>query len=465
VKTINQELESIFNSSYDEIYVTDGRGVTLKVNNAVYKNCNLPADYFVGRNVEELEKEGYFSPSATKKALESRNIVTVRSVTNTGQQLVTTATPIFNEAGEIVRVICNVRNITELFELRKRLEETECLVHNYRLELAKLDEKRAKIDEIIGVSKQILEVRKMIFKVADLDSIVLITGESGVGKGIVARAIHANGRRAQGPFISVNCGAIPENLVESELFGYEAGAFTGARKEGKKGLVELADGGTLFLDEVAELPLNLQVKLLTFIQERKFMRVGGSKERKVDVRIIAASNKSLAELVERGEFREDLYYRLNVIPIHIPPLRSRREDIIPLVEHIMRKLNQTYQTFKKLQEETLQIITDYDWPGNVRELENVLERVLVTSDNYQIGPEHLPEHMRSGGKSMPPGIDGGKPRVLVEEICTLEEAINEVERQLLEKARSLFHSTPKMAKVLGVNQSTVVRKLRRYSIS
>lgn len=460
VKTLNEELESIFRSSYDEIYVTDGQGITIKVSDSVIKNCGVPAEFFIGRSVEELEAEGLFIPSGAKRALETKQTATVKSVTNIGKTIMTTATPVLGSDGEVLRVICNVRDFTELSNLKKRLEETENMAQNYRLELARRDTKRAKLDGIIGVSAQIEAVKKMICKVADLDSNILITGESGAGKGVVARAIHSSGRRSAKPFIAVNCCAIPDNLIESEFFGYEPGAFTGAGREGKKGLVELADGGTLFLDEIAEMPANLQVKLLAFLQEKKFLRVGGSKEQMVDVRIIAATNKDLRELLNTGKLREDLYYRLNVIPIHIPPLRMRRDDIRPFIEYKLAKLNELFHTHKVLKPETMRILCSNNWPGNVRELENVLERMVVTSDTYEMGPESLPDYIYREGD----GESARKP-VVVTDICSIEAAVNEVEKQLLEKARYRFRTTTKMAEALGVNQSTIVRKMQRHCIS
>jgi PAS domain S-box-containing protein len=459
VKAINEELETIIRSSYDEIFVTDGQGITIKVSDSVKKSCGIPSEFFIGRSVDELEKEGLFVPSATKKAIAKKEIVTVTSVTNLGKEIVTTATPVFNDKGDVVKVICNVRDFTELSRLKKLLEETENIAQIYKLKLAKLDSKRTKLDSIIGISPQIVGIKEMICKVADLETHIFLTGESGTGKGIVARSIHATSNRAKHPFITVNCGAIPESLVESELFGYAPGAFTGAGKEGKKGLAELAARGTLFLDEIAEMPLNLQVKLLAFIQDKRYFKVGSNKEYQSDARIIAATNKNPRELVEKRKLREDLYYRLNVVPIHIPPLRDRYEDIEPLIEYKMSKLNELYQTHKELKSDTREILINYTWPGNVRELENVLERSVITSETYEIGPENLPDYISLNNTSQM------NSHVSVSKLCTLEEAISEVEKQLLQKARFRCKTTTKMAEVLGVNQSTIVRKLKRYSIS
>ena len=332
------------------------------------------------------------------------------------------------------------------------------MAQNYRLELARRDSKLSEMDFIIGVSPQMISVKDLVCKVADFDSNVLITGESGVGKGVVARAIHSSSKRAKKPFIAVNCCAIPANLIESEFFGYDAGAFTGASREGKKGLVELADGGTLFLDEIAEMPGSLQAKLLAFLQDKKFMRVGGNEEKSVDLRVISATNKDLRELLESGKLREDLYYRLNVVPISIPPLRARQADIRPLLENKLAQLNKQFDTHKVLKPEIIQILCNHHWPGNVRELENVLERMVVTSGSSEIDISCLPEYVYQEN------ISTKKP-VVVSEICSIKTAITEVEKQLLEKARYRFKTTTKMAEVLGVNQSTVVRKMQRHCIS
>lgn len=459
VQILNEELETIIRSSFDEIFVTDGEGITIKVSDSVRKNSGKPANFFIGRSVDELEEEGLFVPSAAKKAIASKEIVTVSSITDLGKEIVTTATPVMNEQGEIEKVVCNIRDLTELSQLKKRLEETENMALTYRMKLAALDAKKAKLEGIIGISPQVAHIKEMICKVADLESHIFITGESGVGKGVIARAIHVSGRRAKKPFITVNCGAIPESLIESEFFGYEQGAFTGASKTGKQGLVELASGGTLFLDEIAEMPYNLQVKLLAFIQDKRYLRVGGNREKTADVRIVAATNKDLKELVSNGQLREDLYYRLNVFPIHVPPLRFRREDIVPLLQHKLRKLNELYQTHKVLKPETLDVLVNYDWPGNVRELENILERIVITSETYEIGLDSLPDYIYAVKNSEGPEL------LSVSRLCTIEEATAEAEKQLLEKARGRYKTTTKMAEALGVNQSTIVRKLKRYNIS
>lgn len=309
---------------------------------------------------------------------------------------------------------------------------------------------------IIAYSIEMGKVLQVATKVAQVTSTVMILGESGVGKEVVARFVHNASLRRGGPFVTINCGAIPPNLLESELFGYEAGAFTGAKRQGKPGMIETASSGTLFLDEISDLPLDLQVKLLQVIQERRLTRVGGIQPIEVDIRIIAATNRDLAKMVERGEFRADLFYRLNVVPIVIPPLRSRRDDIIPLIYHFLAKHNNTHRYNKTISRETREVLTRYSWPGNVRELENLIERLVVTVEGDEIGVEDLPQYIKERDVSC-------NSKVIVEGVIPLREAVEEVERQLIKHAQEEHETTYEIAEALGVNQSTVVRKLKKYA--
>ncbi|HHW43105.1 MAG TPA: sigma 54-interacting transcriptional regulator [Desulfotomaculum sp.] len=456
-KEIIGELEDIFNSSYDEIFVIDGNGVARRINQVGETYYGVPVEQMIGKNVIELEKEGYFTPSVTRLVFQEKKRVTITQKTKSGKQLIVTGNPIFNENGEIIRVVVNSRDVSELLNLRKQLADTEQLVESYRQQLLKLSREKIKNHEIVAESPQMKRVLELVDKVAQVDSTVLIMGESGVGKGIVASRLHKLSKRACGPFITINCGAIPEQLLESELFGYEGGAFTGARKEGKKGLLELASGGTVFLDEITDLPLSLQVKLLQVIQEKRLIRVGGNKYVDVDIRFVAATNRDIQRMVADGSFREDLYYRLNVIPVIIPPLRYRQEDIPALIEHFLNQLNAKYETVKRFSPEAMELLCNYNWPGNVRELENLVERLLVTTEGNEIGIGHLPEYLAKGKGT-------SSNRIYVLDICPLKEAIDELERQLLDMAYTRYKNTYKVADALAINQSTVVRKIRKYQL-
>lgn len=455
-KELNKELEVIFNSSYDEIFVTDGGGFTLRVNKAGERFYGMKAEDMLGKHVSELEELGLFSPSITPQVLRTKKRTTLIQSTKSGQKIIVTANPVFDEKGQIIRVVTNSRDITELSNLRQRLEDTEKLMDNYRIEIVKLRKERIDTSKIISKSAIMQQILILAGKVAGVDSTVLIEGESGVGKGVVALKIHQLSKRSEYPFITINCGAIPENLMESELFGYEGGSFTGAKKEGKKGLFEIANTGTIFLDEVSELPLNLQVKLLHVIQDRKLRRVGGTVFIEINARIIAATNRNIPRLVKERKFREDLYYRLNVIPLVVPPLRHRKEDIPVLIDHFLEMFLEKYELHKNMAPETLELLKNYNWPGNVRELENLVERVVVTVDTLEVLPIHLPDYILHA--------DGSSEKVYVHEICSLKNATEELERQLLTKALIKFHNTYKMADALKVNQSTVVRKMHRYGI-
>lgn len=461
-KELNRELETIFNSSYDEIYVTDGKGYTLRVNKAGERFYGIKAEQILGKHVSELEQQGFFSPSITPQVLKTKKRITSVQETKSGQKLIVTANPIFDDSGEITRIVTNSRDITELNNLRQRLEETEKLMSNYRAEITKLRKERLKSAEIIGDSVFLKQILNLVEKVASVDSTVLIEGESGVGKGIIAYKIHHLSMRSEQPFITINCGAIPENLMESELFGYEEGAFTGAKKDGKKGLIELANRGTVFLDEIGEIPLSLQVKLLQVIQERRMLRVGGNGYIDVDARIIAATNQNIPQLIKEKKFREDLYYRLNVVPLVVPPLRQRKEDIPALIDHFLELCFTKYKLRKKFSPEANELLIAYHWPGNVRELENLIERLVVTVDDEDILPIHLPDHIHQGNSAYE---NGGKEKIFVLDVCPLKEATEELERQLLNKALTKFRNTYQMASALKVNQSTIVRKLHRYGIA
>ncbi|KKM10129.1 hypothetical protein SY88_15965 [Clostridiales bacterium PH28_bin88] len=456
LQELNREFEAIFDSSYDEIYVTDGNLVTLKVSAACERLYGMKAEELIGRKVEDLVREGVFSPSCTALVMKERKRVTITQNTRSGRQIIVTGNPVFAEDGSIWRIIVNSRDVTELNNLKERLADTESLVDNYRMQLAELRQERLLKDlRVIAVSPEMKEVVEVAKRVAMVDSTVLILGETGVGKGVIASFIHQHSRRRQGPFITINCGAIPENLLESELFGYEHGAFTGARKEGKKGTIEMAHGGTLFLDEIAELPPTLQVKLLQVIQDRKVMRVGGNRPIDVDIRIIAATNRDIHQMVARGSFREDLFYRLNVVPVTIPPLRYRRDDIEPLINACMNRFNEKYEINKRLSPEALAFLINYDWPGNVRELENIVERLMVTCEQPEIQVQQLPDFIFSKH-------EGGKAPVVVRDVCSLKMAIEELEKQLITKAYQRYENTYRIAEVLEINQSTVVRKINKY---
>jgi PAS domain S-box-containing protein len=454
-KKLAAELEQIIESSYDGMWITDGEGVSLHINSAYERISGIKKEELLGRNMRELVDKGYFSDSVTLHVLEKKERVTMmHEIRNTGKRVLITGNPIFNEVGEIERVVTNIRDITELIKLKRDLEDKEKQAARYQNELAQLRSLRGD-DDFVVESAQMRYIFDLATWVGQVDSTVLVLGESGVGKEVVAQTIVRSSERRDEAFIKVNCGAIPESLLESELFGYEKGSFTGADKKGKPGMFELAHKGTILLDEVSEIPLNLQVKLLRVIQEQEIMRVGGTKPIRLDVRIIAASNKNLEELVQRGGFREDLYYRLNVIPITVPPLRDRRDDIPPLIDHFLRKFNDKYLLSKSFRYEVVELLLGYNWPGNVRELQNIVERMVVLSRDEEIGVDSVPMQVK-------PLLETERHfYVDVPDVIPLKEALFQVEKKLIIKALQKFGTTRRAADALGVDQSTVVRKYQR----
>jgi PAS domain S-box-containing protein/TyrR family helix-turn-helix protein len=456
VKELNEELDAIIESSYDGLYITDGNGKTLCLNKAFEMITGINGREFLGRNVHDIAREGIVSESVSSLALARKETVTIIQETRSGKTTLATGSPVFDKNGNIFRVVCNVRDITELNMLKQKLEQVQGLSQHYESQLKTL-RIYSGTDKIISKSSEMRKLLETVVRLAEVDSTILINGESGTGKELIAETIHNYSTRAQKPFVKVNCGAIPENLLESELFGYDYGAFTGAKKEGKAGYFELAHEGTLFLDEIGDLPFNLQVKMLRVLQSKEINRVGGRQAQKVDVRILAATNRNLLEMVQKKEFREDLYYRLNVIPILIPPIRERKEDIPVLIMHFIALFNRKYKLNKRISPDVVDILMAYDWPGNVRELENLIERLVVISSSDIISRDELPVHLVSAV------LDS--PRVSVSAIVPLKEAIESVEKQLLERAFAQYRTTRQIAKKLEVNASTVVRKAAKYGIS
>lgn len=457
-KELNRELDAIIDSSFDGLYIADGNGLTLRVNQAFERITGVKLDQFLGKNVVDIEKEGIVSESVSALAIKQRKAVTIIQEMNNGRTTLVTGNPIYDEEGNVFRVVCNVRDITELNILKQKLEEVRGLSQHYENQLRTLRLQYTGSSKVICASKKMKDFLGTVIRLSQFDSTILITGESGTGKELIAETIHNNSNRKDGSYIKVNCGAIPENLLESELFGYEYGAFTGAKKEGKLGYFQLANGGTIFLDEIGDLSFNLQVKLLRVLQNREITRVGGSKSIPIDVRIVTGTNRNLLELVEKKLFREDLYYRLNVVPIHVPPLRERKEDIPALVSHFVHLFNRKHKLNKNFAPEVVRLFINYGWPGNVRELENLIERMMVVSTREVITQDDLPA-------SLEEALLAQRCEIVVSGIIPLQEAVANVEKQILEKAYAQYRTTRQMAKELRVNASTVVRKAAKYGIT
>ena len=452
IQALNRELDTLINSSYDGMVMISNQGKVEKVNQAYLKLLEISQAELMEKTVFELEQERIIYPSVSKLCLKEKRQITLIQNTKDGQRLLTTASPLLDEHENILRVMVNARSLTKLNQLASNFREEEKLRQYLEINPDKDDKEGP--GHIIYSSADMKNIIRLCQRIARTVSNVLIMGESGVGKEVIARYIHEQCPERES-LVKINCAAIPESLLESELFGYETGAFSGAKREGKPGLIEKADGGTLLLDEIAEMPINMQAKLLQVLQEHRVTRIGGVDPIAVDFRLICATNKDLKKLVAEKEFREDLYYRLNVVPIYISPLRERPADILPLINYNLEQLNQRNGKKVRLKEDSLELLLEYDWPGNVRELANLLERVVVTADQKEIEREFLEKFIEFERSK-------GNGEIKINQLMPLQDAVDQVERKLLLLAKEKGGTTYQMADILGVNQSTIVRKMKKY---
>ena len=454
-ESLSNNLEEIMEASFDGIMVTDGDGNCLFANRSYTKDTGILNEEIVGHNVRELLNPAWMRTSIALEVIEQKKTISMEHDTKNGNHILVTGNPIYDEAGNIVKIVVNTRDLSKITDLKLQLDEAEAMNKLY-MERMGIDHNNS--DQLllgtngtVVVNKHMRDIYEIARRVSTYNTTVLITGESGTGKELVARYIHqCDPSRKDKPFVVINCGAIPANLLESELFGYEEGTFTGALKGGKKGLFEEAEGGVLFLDEIGEMDLSLQVKLLRVLESRTVMRVGSSKEKKVDIRVVAATNRELEKEVREGRFRDDLYYRLNVVSLKVPPLRERIDDILPIATKFTNSFNKLYGQNKKLTYDLVSELEDYPWPGNIRELKNVIENMVVVSQN---------EYLRSG--DLPWGRDSGE---ILDEQPTLKAAMEDFEKRFLQKAKERWKTTEKIGEMLDVNQSTISRKLRKYGI-
>ncbi|WP_240375917.1 sigma 54-interacting transcriptional regulator [Bacillus piscicola] len=454
VKNLNADLNAILSSMYDEILVVNDKGDILRFNdNFVSGLWNRNMKNLVGQNLFELEDKGYFNPTILRLVLDKREKVSIVQETEEGKNILAVGNPVLDEEGHIHRIVIALRDITETTKLKSELNETKELTKRYKKELENLRNLEHTSNEVVYCSTAMEQVMIKVKKLAEFHSTVLILGESGVGKEVIAQAIHKHGLRSSKPFLSINCGAIPENLLESELFGYTKGAFTGADNQGKIGYFQQADQGILVLDEIGEISQQLQVKLLRVLQEGEIVPVGSSKPVPVDVQIIASTNKDLEKMVREGTFREDLYYRINVIPITVPPLRDRAEDIPLLAYHFLQQLNVKYGKEYYFSPEALNLLEVYSWPGNIRELQNIIERLVVTAEEQVISVDSVRPLLKLG--------DSGKHKPIITDIIPFQEAQESTEEQLILLAMKKYKTTTRAAKALKISQSAVSRKYNK----
>jgi PAS domain S-box-containing protein/TyrR family helix-turn-helix protein len=455
------QFDSLLQYSTHGIWIMDGDGVVLKVNPAGEKLIGIRARDVVGRNIAHLAEKGVIDQALTPHVLKARHPVTkLLYVLKTEKYIMSSGVPVFDEDGNIILVVVSEYDMTTLNSLQIQLEELRDVAEKYRDELAHLKLIDFKKHGIISESQEMKQVLNVSLKLARLDvSNILLLGESGTGKGLMAQFIHKNSKRTQNPFIPINCAALPESLLEAELFGFEKGAFTGAGTKGKIGLFELAQNGTILLDEIGDLPLAVQAKLLKCLDEHEIMHLGGLKPIKIDCTIIAATNRDLKARVKAKKFREDLYHRLNAFNIQMPPLRHRPEDIVELANYYLNKYNQEFGTNKRLSLGAINKLQQYAFPGNVRELKNILKHAVVMSENTVLD-DIIPESVNTEegqGKEMSP-LTGSQPP-------GLSEQLNSFEKSILEHAVRKYKTTRQMAKVLKTSQSRIARMLKKHQLS
>jgi len=445
-------------------FVSDGVLVTDEQSNIIMINKNhvlmefSTREEIIGKSIPQLVDEGYYvelKPIALpelKEFLLSKQSVNFEMITKLHRRIFSTTQPIMDEFGNIKYIVYTSRDITEIKRLRNELEKEAYLRKLYQQELISKED----VNTFVSESTRMKHIFNIVQKVSQVDSPVFLTGQSGVGKGLIANKIHELSRRGPHPFIQINCAAIPDSLFESEIFGYEEGASTGAKKQGKPGLLELAGEGTVFLDEIADLPLPMQAKFLQVLQEGEFRRVGGTTSIHLRCRVISATNQSVEELLKQKRFREDLYYRLCVMPIHVPSLSERRDEILPLADIFLRRFNTKYGLQKELSQDVKKWMYNYDWPGNVREVQNIVERLAIVSDSDLIDMDDLARtHVKIGDNA---------DYLSLEDSISLKEASEKLEKILIERASKAHKNSRDAAEALGISQATYLRKAHKYEV-
>ncbi|MFJ7837850.1 sigma-54 interaction domain-containing protein [Lysinibacillus sphaericus] len=465
---MNPLSHKLLNSISDGVTICDRHGKILFQNDIDIEIVGIDLR---GRYAKDVIAEGLMSDSISMKVIESQEKVTILQTFINGRCFLVTGQPIFDEDGKLQYVVAITRDMTQLKLLEQEVQKLEDQNENFKCKLQALHNQESRKSSLIAVSSAMMRVVKRVMRVAEVDSTVLIGGESGVGKEEITKLIHAYSRRSHKQILTINCSAIPETLLESELFGYESGAFTGASKGGKAGLFEIASGGTVFLDEIGEMPLQLQAKLLRVLQESEVQRIGSGRPIAIDVRIIAATNRNLADMVRQGSFREDLYYRLNIIPIEIPPLRQRRQDIIPLVNHFLALIGDKYGIHRTIESSAMKVLEAYAWPGNVRQLKNMVERLCLLATQPEITASTVQQELDSNPLVIRQ-VDNTVQQPNVQQqlavpllVGTLKEQVAMFEKQLIKQALSEHPSIRQAAKALGCDQSTLVRKIQKFQLT
>lgn len=452
------DFKELSNHLYDAIHITDGDGKILFVNEAYIRTTGIFPEQILGKYVSEIEQSGgLYAGAVTPLVIKQRERVSgITHFYPLDKEILSTGSPVFDEFGELKYVVTNVRDLCGLETMKDRLALLTEEASKDREELEYLRKYHVDTGDIISHSDKMKATLEMVRIVAETDVTVLITGESGTGKEKIAEEIYRHSNRKHKPFIKVNCAAIPAELLESELFGYEGGAFTDANKKGKTGMFELANGGVILLDEIGDMPIHLQTKLLRVLQDKEIMRIGGSKYIKLDMRVIAATNRNLSEEIKRGNFREDLYYRLNVVPICVLPLCERKEDIPYLTMEFLNRYCKKYKRNVGIDKAAIDLFLSYDWPGNIRELKNLIERLVVVSTDGTIGKEAILQSLNANYIKFN-SLESEGP-------INLKEYLKTYEKTLITTAIKQWGSKRKTAKALGIDHATLIRKCREHGL-
>lgn len=438
---------------FSGIIMTDGEGIITYVDENFEAKYGQSRELLMDRSVFELEKEGVFKPSSAAIALKTGKEVNLIQTIEGQQKVAVSAFPLYGADGTICNVITFTRNIEEYIKAKNIYEEMVLKIRRYEQAMDDIKFENTIIDQFNTKNRDFQQTLKGVQRAAKYPINILLLGETGVGKTLLAKKIHKLSDYRQGHFVEINCGALPESLIESELFGYEKGAFTGADEKGKRGIFEIANQGTLFLDEISELPLISQAKLLKVLEAGEFRRIGGAKNIKVNCRIIAATNKNLEDEVQQGNFRPDLYYRLNTTTFTLPPLRERREDILPLCNDFLDKAKERFGFEKAFDGKVINVLMKYSWPGNVRELENMVFHMAVTSEERIITAAYIPEEILRAVS------DESHP---TRRVSDLQRAVEDFEGEIIRSAFAEYGSSVKVAAALNISQSTAARKIKKY---
>jgi transcriptional regulator with PAS, ATPase and Fis domain len=451
-----REYDDVVNHCSSNIFVTDGRGKIIYVNDAAERALNCPAAKILSMDIYQLRDSGYTSHSSSADAIRTKKRAVSIYENNLGEKIATTSVPVFDEYGNISMVVTHSDEVSTLAEFQEELKRYQELAKTYRDAVDYIDSSGSV--NVIAHDPAMLYILQTLAKLARSDSTIMLYGESGVGKEVVANYIRQNSPRKDKLFVPINCAAIPSELIESELFGYERGAFTGARKEGKAGIFELADGGTIFLDEIGELPLMAQSKLLRVLEGGEFMRVGGSCTLRTNVRIIGATNRDLKKMVKENNFRADLYYRLNVVPVIIPPLRERPMDIDALADVFLRSFNRKHDEHRTISESMRRWMHEYNWPGNIRELRNLIERYVITNEEY-LPNVHQPDEQPNRQESAAAEKESDLTR-------PLRAVVEQAEWGYIQEVlKDCGGEVAKAAQRLGIHRSVLYKKIDKYKKS